>query len=294
MMVRNLVLLRNSPARRGLARRRPASLRIVSGPAPALCGLLTCAALMLSSLEAQPLQLVPVANVGGGYLGVGVRDVNADRAKALKLPEEAGVEVTDLPDANSPASLAGLKVGDVVMQYNGQRVEGNEQFSRLVRETPPGREVKLQIYRNGNPQTITAKIGARPDGITFQGQLIPGGPLTATIPRTMTDVPLPLMSWRVGSLGAEVEALHPQLAEAFGVKEGVLVRAVTKGSAADRAGLKAGDVITRVGDARVATPADLSTHIQAARGQSAALAVTRERKEITVMVTLDSLGQARF
>ncbi len=258
------------------------------------CAALALPGLVVSSLEAQPLQLVQVANVGGGYLGVGVRDVNGDRAKALKLPEEAGVEVTDLPDPNSPASLAGLKVGDVVMQYNGQRVEGNEQFSRLVRETPPGREVKLQVYRNGAPQTITAKIGARPDGITFQGQLIPGVPYTATIARTMTDVPLPRMSWRIGSLGAEVEALQSQLAEAFGVKEGVLVRAVTKGSAADRAGIKAGDVITRVGDARVATPADLSTHIQAARGQSAMLAVTREHRELSVMVTLDSLGQARF
>jgi len=253
------------------------------------CAGLVLPGLVLPSAEAQPLQLVQVANVGGGYLGVGVRDVNADRAKALKLPEEAGVEVTDLPDANSPASLAGLKVGDVVMQYNGQRVEGNDQFSRLVRETPPGREVKLQVYRNGTPQIVT-----RPDGITLHGQLIPGGPFVASIPRTMTDVPLPRATWMIGSLGAEVESLQGQLADAFGVKDGVLVRAVTKGSAADRAGLKAGDVIRRVGDARVATPADLSTHIQAARGQSATLAVTREHKETSVIVTLDSLGQARF
>jgi len=255
--------------------------------------LLTCAALAMRGLEAQQPRFLQVANVAAGYLGVMPTDVNSERAKALKLPEEAGVEITQL-DPTGPAAGAGLKIGDVVMQYNGQRVEGNEQFSRLVRETPPGREVKLQVYRNGSPQIITAKLGTHPDGITLHGQLIPGGPFVGSISRTMTDVPLSRMSWRIDSLGAEVETLQGQLAEAFGVREGVLVRAVTKGSAADRAGLKAGDVIIRVGDARVATPADLSTHIQAARGQSATLAVTREHKDISVMVTLDSLGQARF
>lgn len=90
---------------------------------------------------------------GSSFIGVMVQEIDGHRAKALKLPEEAGVEVTRI-EPDSPAETAGLKVGDVVLHYNGQRVEGMEQFSRLVHETPPGREVKLDIYRNGAPQTI--------------------------------------------------------------------------------------------------------------------------------------------
>ena len=58
--------------------------------------------------------------------------------------------------------MAGIKVGDVVMQYNGQQVEGQDQFKRLVRETPPGKDVKLQVYRDGAPQIVVAKIVLHP------------------------------------------------------------------------------------------------------------------------------------
>src|SRR6478609_1739069 len=108
----------------------------------------------------------------GSYLGVGIQEITAERAKALKLREEAGVEVTRVaPD--SPAAKAGLKEGDVVLQYNGTKVEGLEQLSRLVRETPVGREAKLDIFRNGAPMTIMAKVGEHPslpgmsDGFSF-------------------------------------------------------------------------------------------------------------------------------
>jgi membrane-associated protease RseP (regulator of RpoE activity) len=72
------------------------------------------------------------------YLGIGVQDVDAERAKALNLKEDRGAEVTNVV-ADSPAAKAGFKDGDVVMEYNGQRVEGQEQLARLVRETPIGR-----------------------------------------------------------------------------------------------------------------------------------------------------------
>src|SRR5690242_20441701 len=105
----------------------------------------------------------------GSFLGVGIQEIDTSRAKDLKLPDEAGVEVTRIaPD--SPAERAGIKTGDVVTQYNGQRVEGMDQFSRMVRETPAGREVKIGILRNGAPQVIAVKIVARP---AITGQLIP-------------------------------------------------------------------------------------------------------------------------
>jgi len=223
----------------------------------------------------------------GSFLGVGIQEIDGIRAKALKLPEESGVEVTRIaPD--SPAEKAGIKTGDVIIQYNGERVEGMDQFSRIVRETPPGRDVKIGIIRNGVPQTITAKIVPRP---VVNGQLIPapgqvsaGEPLAFRFP----DMPQNRMTWRSTLLGIEAEALDGQLAEFFGVKEGVLVRAVSKGLAADRAGIKAGDVIVRVDDAKVATPADISAHLRGLRGRAVSIVVVRDRKEISVMLAVIS------
>ncbi|MBZ5676662.1 MAG: PDZ domain-containing protein [Acidobacteriia bacterium] len=217
----------------------------------------------------------------GSYLGVGIQEIDSNRAKELKLPEEAGVEVTRIaPD--SPAEKAGIKTGDAVMEYNGQRVEGMDQFSRLVRETPAGREVKIGIIRNGAPQTIAVKIVARP---AMSGQLIPA-PVQEPLEFRFPDMPQNHMTWRSAMLGIEAEALDGQLAEFFGVKEGVLVRAVTKGLAADKAGIKAGDVIVRVDDAKVATPADISAHLRALRGRPVSVVVVRDRKEVNVMLSV--------
>src|SRR3979409_1350361 len=96
-----------------------------------------------SSVYAEPPQPLPppppappdkvvMAPVGGGsFLGIGVTEVDSERAKALNLKEERGVEITRVEE-DSPAARAGLKTGDVVLEYGGQRVEGTEQFVRLV------------------------------------------------------------------------------------------------------------------------------------------------------------------
>ncbi|MGA2214797.1 MAG: PDZ domain-containing protein, partial [Bryobacteraceae bacterium] len=94
---------------------------------------------------------------GGTYLGVSLAEIDANRAKELKLKEDYGVEITRVEEG-SPAEKAGVKPGDVVQEYNGQRVEGMEQFGRMVRETPSGREVKLTISRDGASQTLTAML----------------------------------------------------------------------------------------------------------------------------------------
>ena len=80
------------------------------------------------------------------------------------------------------------------------------------------------------------------------------------------DVPRPVVSWRSSILGIEGESLDSQLADFFGVKEGVLVRSVVKGSAAEKAGLKAGDVIVRVDDTKVATPREVSSAVREGTG----------------------------
>jgi serine protease Do len=225
-----------------------------------------------------------VNNPATSFLGVGVTDIDAERTKALKLKEEHGVEVTSV-DEDSPAAKAGVKVGDVVLEYNGQRVEGIEQFLRLVRETPVGRQVKLLISRSGATQTLTATTGSRNvKDFVWSGDFTPFRMPEIHIP----DMPHPLVMWQSRTLGVESESLNSQLGEYFGAKEGVLVRSVIKGSAAEKAGLKAGDVITKIGGHKVTSPSDIS-HILRSLSSTKAVPVTivRDRKESSVSVTIE-------
>ena len=228
---------------------------------------------------------------GTSFLGVNLREIDSDRAKELKLREEAGVEITRVED-DSPAAKAGLKVGDVVLAYNGQRVEGMEQFSRFVHETPPGREVKLQISRGGNTQVLTAKLGSR----KMYGMPAMAGVSVSPMPRIeipavagMPDLPRTIMMWRTSSLGIEAESLRGQMADFFGVKEGVLVRSVMKDTPASKAGLKAGDVIVKVGDSKVSTPNEITSALRSMRDKKAPvpIVILRDHKETTLTATID-------
>jgi serine protease Do len=105
-------------------------------------------------LAAQTPRPMRVASTGGAqsFIGVNIQEIDSERAKALKLREEAGVEVTRV-EPDGPAEKAGIKPGDVVTHFNGQRLEGIDQFKRMVTETPVGRDVKLDVIRNGATQT---------------------------------------------------------------------------------------------------------------------------------------------
>jgi serine protease Do len=230
----------------------------------------------------------------GSYLGVGVAEISAERVKALKLKEERGVEVTRIEDG-SPAQKAGLKTGDVVLDYNGQRIEGTEQFVRMVRETPEGRQVRLLISRDGNTQTLTAAIAARKGpGTIVRPEIDPEGlqvemqKLRDHLPFPTPDTPQVVMGMRSVGLGIEAESITAQLAEYFGVKEGVLVRSVVKDSAAAKAGMKAGDVITKVDETSVSQPQEITRALRTLQTKRTfPVIVVRNHKDVTLSVTLE-------
>jgi serine protease Do len=258
-----------------------------------ICGFVLAGSTITANLRAQPApmaapeahawQMLPAA--GGSFLGVGVKEIDSDRAKEMKLREEAGVEITRVEE-ESPAAKAGLKVGDAILQFNGQRVEGFEQFSRFVRETPPGREVKLTVSRDGTVQTIAAKIGSRKG-------FAPPAPFAFEMPRIeipqIPDMPRNFMMWHSSMLGIEVEPIRGQLADYFGVKEGVLVRSVSKDTAAEKAGIRAGDVILRVNQTRVSTAGEITGALRSLDGKkSVPIVVMRDHKEITLSASMES------
>jgi C-terminal processing protease CtpA/Prc len=223
------------------------------------------------------------------YLGVDIRDVTTDRVAALKLKEERGVEIT-MVDADAPAGKAGLKEHDVILEFNGTSVESEEQIRRLIREVPPGRTVTLGISRDGAPMKISVQLA---DHSTVAAQARVYAPRVQVLPpRNGMDLPFQIQTYS-SVLGVQTESLTRQLGDYFGVQngEGVLVRSVEKGSAAEKAGLKAGDVIIKADNEKLTDRSDLSHILRSHRtGGKMTLVVMRDKHEQTFTVTLPDRG----
>jgi serine protease Do len=257
------------------------------------------AAPALWSQTAQTRNRQVTVQVGGAsYLGIGVADITADRAKTLNLKEVRGAEVTNVAE-DSPAAKAGIKEGDIVLDYDGTTVQGIEQITRLVRETPVGRQVKISVWRNGAAQTLTATIEAR-KGMVIRSD---GGPMVIPfgnggrlqVPMPQIEMPRFQMTWQNPVLGIEGESLRSQeqLADFFGVKEGVLVKLVRKNSAAEKAGIKAGDVVVKVDDSAVATSQEITQALRALGSKKTFMVtVVRNKKEMPLTVTMEEPGGA--
>ena len=227
---------------------------------------------------------------GSGYLGVGVEELKDDRVKALKLKDNQGLEVKRI-DPNSPAAKAGLKENDVILEVNGKGVEGNTQFRNLIGETPPGTKIGLTIWRNGAKQTVSATLDSRPVNLfIFGGPDFPDGVLPPMPPMPAVPFnggnPFPAIPADSPIVGFEGEALNPQLAEFFGVKEGVLVRSVYPKTPAERAGLKAGDVVVKVNGTPVTTTREITGLVRLNRRKAMSFTVVRNKKEMSLNVEI--------
>ena len=234
--------------------------------------------------------------LGGGRLGVSVRDVNDDDVKRGRLASAHGV-VVDEVNAESPAEKAGFKSGDIIVEFDGERVRSVQQFTRLVQETPTARTASVVVMRDGQKSTLSVQprdtwAGARRDidrllSYELPSRIVTPRPATPPRPAPVPRVRTPLVEsfvFRSGSvLGVTVADLSAQLAEYFGAKEGALVTAVTDNSAAARAGVKAGDVITAVNGDEVKSPSDVRRLTQRlAAGSEFTIDVIRDKKKVTV------------
>jgi serine protease Do len=247
---------------------------------------------------------VEILGVGGSRLGVAIRDVEAADVTREKLPAPAGAVIEEVTAA-SAADKAGVKAGDVVVAFDGERVRSARQLERLVAETPAGRSVKVALQRAGARMELDVVPEA--SRMAFEGigpirwnmQEDIAREMARTLPRVERDFKrqLPAMEFDFdrpggfafvpgrGRLGVRVQDLSPGLAEYFGVKSGVLVAEVDADSPAARAGVKAGDVITAVNGQAVSDPDDLRREMgKADEAASAELDVTRDRKPVSLKV----------
>jgi len=210
-------------------------------------------------------QLASEGHVVRGWLGVSIQPVTPELAKSLKLSETQGALVSSVTE-DSPAAKAGLKPGDVIVEFNGQRVARSDRLPNVVATTPIGREVSLSIMRDGKSMQLTAKVAQQAESKE-----------AATGPE---KVP--------AKLGLTVEPVTPKLAEEMKLrdKQGVIVRSVESDSPAAEAGIREGDVIVEVNRHAVHNAADLKNQLDGhAKGTPVLMLVHRGDASLFVAVT---------
>ncbi len=275
----------------------------------ALAGLAVAACLLFACRpgQAQAGQLAPFIEDTSpllahtavpGYLGVDVTDVDADKAQALKLKDVHGAVIT-LIDHDAPAGQVGLKVNDVVIAIDGQNVADADALRRMLRDTPPGRKISLEISRDGNIQTMAVQLvdrKAMEHEIWTRLDIDVDG-IAPVTPPTMgisgSDAPISNgfhMSLFTSTLnvGALVEPLTSQMADYLGVQGGLMVKQVARKSEAAAAGFKAFDVILKVGADPITTSADWDRNLRSNKGKPVQVTILRDRKQQTLTLQVDS------
>jgi serine protease Do len=270
-----------------------------------------------SSTKVVTPKAVQILGGRGSQIGVTIRDVEESDAKTSKLAAPAGVIIEEVAE-DSPASKAGLKAGDVVLEFDGERVRSVRHFTRLVQETPAGRKVQTSVMRDGQKLNLTIepregggfryygdgdKVSVLRD---FTGDWAfdipkPAAPAPPAAPKPPAPPAFPAFPdfdtfvWRSGnSLGITVGDLSDQLAQYFGTKDGVLVTSVTDNSAAAKAGIKAGDVITSFNGTDVTSPSDLRRRIQSLQdGDDFTVGIVRDKKTTTLKGKAETLRPKR-
>ncbi|HKP88093.1 MAG TPA: Do family serine endopeptidase [Blastocatellia bacterium] len=204
-------------------------------------------------------QLIKSGKVTRGYLGVMLRPLTPAIAKAVGYEGTDGAQVQDVTKTDSPAARAGLRSGDVIVEFEGKKVKNPAQLTELVADTPVGKPSQLKYVRDGRTETTTVSLGERPasnETREEKGEEDENG----------------------GALGLSTQSVTPEMAREMKLKitSGVVVRDVQGDSPAAEAGLQRGDVIHRINRMPITNRQDYLRAIQSLRGEKE-IAVQFER-----------------
>ncbi len=211
-------------------------------------------------------ELEEKGKVTRGWLGVMIQRVTPDIAESLGLPAPKGALVADVMK-DGPAQAAGLKVGDVIVEFDGHAIKESTELPMLVARTAVGKTVTLKVVRDKGTQSFSLKIGELKEEETA----VAGG--------------------KEESFGLTVQPLTPEIAESLGLGEdvkGVVVSSVAPGSSADEAGMRRGDVILEVNREPVKDLSSYRKALKASKGKSVLFLV--RRGENTIFMALKPNG----
>jgi serine protease Do len=212
-------------------------------------------------------QLQQSGKVIRGRMGVGVQPLTKELAQSFKLDSATGAVVTTV-EPGSPAEKAGLKPGDVILAYNGKKIEDPNELPRLVAATKPGDKAEVELWRNGKHERTTVTVGEFPSDIKSADAR--QGPAAESS----------------SELGLAVRDLAPEERKALGVDYGLVVEDVAGGPAA-RSPIQPGDVILAVNQDRFRSLDEFKKLIaQRKKGESVALLVRRGDSALYVPMEL--------
>jgi serine protease Do len=224
-------------------------------------------------------QLQKSGKVERGWFGVRIQAVTDDIADSLGLDKPRGALVTDV-DANSPAALAKVQPGDVVLTFDGKPIEKTRQLPRLVAETPADKTVKVTMWRDGKEISADVKIGL------LNTDKLASTPSATETPRKDTPT--------VDAAGMSLAKITPELRHDLELAEdakGVIVFDIDEDGAAAKHGVQTGDIVASVGHDPVATPEQVVDKIEVARKagrKSVLLRIERDGAAQFVAVPLDT------
>ncbi len=207
-------------------------------------------------------QLAEFGETRRGWLGVGIDDVTEEIAASLGRPNTQGALVVDVTETGPAEGV--IKEGDIILDFNGRKIVRMRDLPRFVAETAVGEAVKVTVLRDGKEVTLDVTLGRLEDGEKIIAAARTPVPET-TEPTAVPDATAPGLK---ELLGLEVGAIDDEAREAYDIDEsldGVVITSVVKGSDAERQGLLTGLVISEVNQQAIASIADLTDRVDAAK-----------------------------
>jgi serine protease Do len=237
-----------------------------------------------------------------GYLGLNLQDVTSKIVKKKHLPVDRGAYVTSVVE-DSPADDAGIERGDVIVKLNDKTIDDEDDLRKAIKNTKPHTDVSIDLYRDGDKKTLTATVGKTKsininlgsfqwfddlfDDDNHEIQITkPAKPAKPSKPIRLHNI---VINSQNETNGLQVQELTKQLGDYFGVPngEGVLISKVNKGSEADKAGFKAGDVITRINNNSVYDCSEFVEDMNHYGGKSVTFDVIRKSKTMTLNMKIE-------
>jgi serine protease Do len=218
-------------------------------------------------------QLREFKEVRRGWLGVRIQQVTDDIAESLNIKPARGALVAGIDD-KGPAKPAGIEPGDVIVKFDGKDIKEMRDLPKIVGDTPVGKDVPVVVIRKGKEETKTVRLGRLEDT-----------PQPASV---KTDAPAQDKSVVQKALGLDLSNMSEDLRKKFKIKDGVkgvVIVGVDGGSAASEKRLSAGDVIVKVTDEEVASPADVQKRIDQLK---------KEGKKTALLLVANAEGDVRF
>ena len=214
----------------------------------------------------------------GGWLGVAIQDISSKMAKKKGLKDQDGAYVSEVVE-DSPADSAGLKEGDVIVEFNSKKIDDADDLLHAVQKSKPGTKTTIVILRNNDKKSLDIAVGknrreSRSQAFSFAPPAAPHIAMFSSSHR-----------W-----GLELSELNDQLGEYFGAPNGhgLLVERVEKKSGGAKAGFKAGDVITKVNKSPIEDLRDLSDALEdVEEGDKVDVEVLRKGSTQTLKVEVD-------